>query len=146
MPFHKHFNSLGSGIAICQHRSGSVLVQLMAYCLMAPSHYLIQCWLIINRVLWHSPNTNFTEVLKISIWKMSLKITFVKLLTHLSGPSELTWVDTMHDLCINNNISHFSTYNIDTYWYPWSLRSIFTEDINYIRAWICNYMHCYMLP
>ena len=28
------------------HRSGSTLVQVMAYCLTAPSHYLNECWLI----------------------------------------------------------------------------------------------------
>ena len=30
----------------------------MAWCLMAPSHYLNQCWLIIKDVLWHSPGSN----------------------------------------------------------------------------------------
>ena len=35
-------------------RSGSTLAQLMACCLMAPSHYLNQCWLIISEVQWHS--------------------------------------------------------------------------------------------
>ena len=32
----------------------STLVQVMACCLTAPSHYLNQCWLIISKVLWHS--------------------------------------------------------------------------------------------
>ena len=31
----------------------------MAWCLMAPSHYLKQCWFIINEVLYHSPESNF---------------------------------------------------------------------------------------
>ena len=35
-------------------RSGSILTQVMACCLTAPSHYLNQCWLVINKVLWHS--------------------------------------------------------------------------------------------
>ena len=34
--------------AILWHRSGSTLAQVMALCLMAPSHYLNQCWLIIS--------------------------------------------------------------------------------------------------
>ena len=34
-----------------QHRSGSTL---------APSHYLNQCWLIINGLLWNKHKTNFT--------------------------------------------------------------------------------------
>ena len=53
------FNSLGPGDAIWQQRSGSPLAQIMACCLMAPSHYLNQCWLIINEVLWHSLEDRF---------------------------------------------------------------------------------------
>ena len=34
-------------------------LQIMACCLTAPSHYLIQCWLIINGVLWHLPKQKF---------------------------------------------------------------------------------------
>ena len=33
-------------------KTGSPLVQVMACSLMAPSHYLNQCWLIINELLW----------------------------------------------------------------------------------------------
>ena len=40
--------------AIWRHRSGSTLAQVMACCLMASSHYLNQCWLIISKVLWYS--------------------------------------------------------------------------------------------
>ena len=43
-----------------RYRSGSTLAQVMACCLTAPSHYLNECWLIINRYLWHSPETSFT--------------------------------------------------------------------------------------
>ena len=48
------FNSLGPSDAIWRWRSGSTLIQVMACCLTAPSHYLNQCWLIIGKVLWHS--------------------------------------------------------------------------------------------
>ena len=48
-------NSLWPGDAIGWYRCGSTLVQVMAWCLMAPSHYLNQCWLIIKGVLWYSP-------------------------------------------------------------------------------------------
>ena len=41
--------------------SRSTLAQVMACCLTAPSHYLNQCWLMISGVLWHSPDSNFTE-------------------------------------------------------------------------------------
>ena len=41
------------------HRSGSTLAQVMACYLMAPSHYLNQCWSLISEVLWNSPESNF---------------------------------------------------------------------------------------
>ena len=55
------FNSLGPGDAIWPHRSGSTLVQVIACCLTAPSHYLNQCWLIISKIQWHSSQGNFTR-------------------------------------------------------------------------------------
>ena len=48
--------------AIWRHRSMSTLAQVMACCLTAPNHYLNQCWLMISEVLWHSPDSNFTEI------------------------------------------------------------------------------------
>ena len=47
---HGLVNSLLPGDGIWQHRSGSTLVQVMACCLTAPSHYLNQCWLFICEV------------------------------------------------------------------------------------------------
>ena len=43
-------NSLQPNDAIWQHRSGSTVAQVMFCCLMMPSHYLIQCWLVISKV------------------------------------------------------------------------------------------------
>ena len=56
-----YLKSLRSTDGIWQLRPWSLLVQVMACCLTAPSHYLNQYWLIISRVLWHSPGGNFTE-------------------------------------------------------------------------------------
>ena len=47
-------NSLRPSDAIWRWRSWSTLVQVMACCLTAPSHYLNQCRLIISKLLWHS--------------------------------------------------------------------------------------------
>ena len=47
--------------AIWRQRSGSSLTQVMACCLMAPSHYLNQCWLITSMVQWHSYEGSFTR-------------------------------------------------------------------------------------
>ena len=54
-------NPLRPNDAIWRHRSGSTLAQVMACCLMAPSHYLNQCWLNISVALWHSAENNFTR-------------------------------------------------------------------------------------
>ena len=52
------FDSLWPGDTIWWYRRGSTLAQVMACCLMAPSYYLNQRWLIINRVLWNAPESN----------------------------------------------------------------------------------------
>ena len=54
-------NSLWPSDLIRRLASRSTLAQVMACCLMTPSHYLNQCWLMISEVLWHSPDSNFTE-------------------------------------------------------------------------------------
>ena len=66
------FNLLWRSDIIWWHRSGSALVQVMACCLKAPSHYPDQCWLIINEACWHLADGNFTEtVLEITHKKVS---------------------------------------------------------------------------
>ena len=54
-------NSLWPRDTIWRHISGSTLVQVMACCLTAPSHYLNQCWLIISKVQRYSAEKNFTR-------------------------------------------------------------------------------------
>ena len=54
-------NSPWPADAILWHKSGSKLVQVMACCLTAPSHYLNQCWEIISEVLMQSHEGNITE-------------------------------------------------------------------------------------
>ena len=46
--------------AIWQHRSYSILVQVMACCLMGPSPCLNQCWHLISEILWCSRESNLT--------------------------------------------------------------------------------------
>ena len=54
-------NALWPSDVIWQQGSRLTLAQVMACCLMTPSHYLNQCWLMISEVLWHSPDNNLTE-------------------------------------------------------------------------------------
>ena len=60
---------------IWHHRTWSTLVQVMACCLMAPSHYLNQCWLITNGSLWYSPRVVPQEMIK-PLFCKSLKLYF----------------------------------------------------------------------
>ena len=53
------FKSLWPSDAIWRKGSMSTLVQVMAWCLTAPSHYLNQCWLIITKIQWCSSESNF---------------------------------------------------------------------------------------
>ena len=63
----------------------SILVQFMACCLMAPSHYLNQFWPINSEVSWYSPQGNFQEMLETSIHETSLKMTNLRLIyNHIS--------------------------------------------------------------
>ena len=41
------------------NRCGSTLHWVMACCLIAPCHYLHQCWLLISDVMWQSPVDSF---------------------------------------------------------------------------------------
>ena len=71
------------------HRSGSILVQVMACCLTAPNHYLNQCWLIICKVQQHWSQGKFDKIPMLSISKISLKITYLNFDSNLPGASEL---------------------------------------------------------
>ena len=71
-------------------RSRSMLAQVMACCLTAPSHYLNQCWLSISKVQWHSSEGSFTRERPQPLTiKISLKITHVKFTSNIPGVSEL---------------------------------------------------------
>ena len=52
-------NTLWPSDTIWHQRSWSTLFQVIAWCLMAPSYYLNQCWPIINEILRHAFNGNF---------------------------------------------------------------------------------------
>ena len=54
-------NSLWLSDAVRWQGSGSTLDQVMAWCRMASSHYLNQCWLDIKGAHWHSPESNSTS-------------------------------------------------------------------------------------
>ena len=65
--------------------SRSTLVQLMAC-------YLNHYWLNISEIYWHAhtPEGNFTEMFKVSVLDVSLKIAYLKLKPPLPGANEST--------------------------------------------------------
>ena len=75
-----HVNSLWPSDVIRRHRPESTMPQVMAWCLMAPSHYLKQCWLIIKCNLVHSPDIDMK-----SICNMCSEGIHLKLLSSLPG-------------------------------------------------------------
>ena len=86
-PFCKHHyqvNSLRPSDAIWRQRSWTTLVQVMACCLMAPSHHLNQCWLIINKALWQSIEGYFKRD------NTSVKIAYRKFQWNPPGLNELS--------------------------------------------------------
>ena len=92
------FNSLCLSDAIWWHKSGSALGQVMACCLTAPSHYRNQCWLIINGFSGIHMRAFPHEIFMTSICKVSLKITFIKLLQRLLGINGITLLTTYTDI------------------------------------------------
>ena len=55
-----YLNPMWLSDAIWRQQFGSKFARVKVCCLMAPSHYLNQCCLIINEVLWHPAKTNFS--------------------------------------------------------------------------------------
>ena len=82
-------NSLWLSDTIWWHRSGPTLAQIMASCLMTPSHHLNLCWLIISEVVWHSREPNY-PLEKCTRYQFLEWVKFVKLLPHLSRDNELS--------------------------------------------------------
>ena len=81
------FNSLWPSDNIWRHGSGSTLGQVVACCLMAPSHYLNQCWPPISEILWLRAMSHLVP--KLLLWMIYLKIKLSKSLPHLPEANEL---------------------------------------------------------
>ena len=77
-------NSLRPSDTIWLNRSRSTLAQVMACCLMARSHYLNQCWLIISLVPWHSSGGLNHHYHKIGIYQSVKQLTEKCLLNIMS--------------------------------------------------------------
>ena len=69
-------NLLWHSDVINWHRVRSALAQVMACCLISPSHYLDQCWL---KILSIHPCAASKKMCKICWEKLSFEITFIKI-------------------------------------------------------------------
>ena len=102
--------------AIWQHRSGSTVAQVMAWCLVASSHYLNQCWLNIKDVLWHSSENSFTRSAHEFNQKHVFTYYIFKILSVLSRANELIFLNKM---CIVK----FRTLFMSSFFFSFSLKS-----------------------
>ena len=84
-------------VALWRHRFASTLPHETACCLTAPSHYLSQCWLIVNKIQQHTTKAIWEEKSQPSVTKISLKMTYSKF--H-PIPQGLNNKDTIKQLCI----------------------------------------------
>ena len=83
-------NSLWLNDSIWHWKSWSTLVQVMACCLMAPSHYLNQCWLKINEILQHPFQGNVYLNTQNINPQVVLEFAHLKSQPRLPGNNELT--------------------------------------------------------
>ena len=89
------FFSLTTGDAIWLHKTLFTFGQVLTWCLMATSHYLNQCWLILYEVLWYSTAGNFSTM---QLNSASVNITWNMCIANLQPIS----------LCKHNYISLYS--------------------------------------
>ena len=82
-------NSLGPSGAIWRHRSGSILAQVMACWLTAPSHYLLTYQLSSLRSSDIHPTAVSQEMPQPTVTELSLKITYRNFHSNLPGANEL---------------------------------------------------------
>ena len=87
-------NSLWPSDAIWQQGSRSTVVQVVACCLTAPSHYLNQCWLSSLRSSYVHLRAILLEISQQSVTKISLKIIFLRFYWNLPGANELTCIES----------------------------------------------------
>ena len=112
-----YFNSLWPSDTIWKHKSGSTLAQVMACCLMAPSHYLTNLDLSSVRSNGIHLSAILQEIAQPSVTKISFVIIHLKFCSNLSGANELT-PQPSHIYCIY--ISDLGHYCVIQWLFPCS--------------------------
>ena len=124
-------NSLCPSDAIWRQRSGSTLAQIMACCLMVPSHYLNQCWLEINGI---HPSAISQKMHKICRQKFSSKLRYSWIFMHLSGANELM----LHRTRLSPALCGFTciVQHIFSWTEQWTFVSVRTKICRLMLHWI----------
>ena len=81
-----------------RYRTGSTLVQVMACCLVTPSHDLSQCW---------HHQESLVPSLRQFHWKCSRCISIIRIcrnITHLKLPPDLSTTNELHQVCNRKHI------------------------------------------
>ena len=113
--------SLQPSDTIWQQRPWTKLALVRAYCLMAPSHCLSQCWQISSGVLWHSPKSNFTvSTQATNLYNDFQNYDFKTFATSLRGQ----WVNGIHKQALNWLLDKISTQYTCICWNWNSLKAI----------------------
>ena len=111
--------------AIWRHRSGPTLAQVMACCLTAPSHYMNQCWLVINKAQWHSSECDLScDNSAINHWNQFKKIRI------------LNWIQ----MCQGGNGSWLVTA---TYWITSHVASLTINSIFQKMQMVCTLLRVF---
>ena len=109
-------NQLWPSDAIGGHKTGSMFVEVMACCLTAPSHYLNQCCLHVEEVMWHSPQSNFMGVQW--VWKYTFRIDNV---AYARG-QRVNW--SYYISVWTGTLGWLWIVSLFTYMYEWLLKSL----------------------
>ena len=110
-------NSLWPSDIIWQHVSKSTMALVMACCLMAPSHYLNQCWLLICEAMLHLLESNFTASAQVpsnEFEKYAFKISAISLWGQLWWVTSYNYISLCFSMFtpdnVNSNFVMDSTY------------------------------------
>ena len=95
------------------------LVQVMAWCLTAPSHYLNQCWLLISGVLWNPSESNSIAraqaIILHELESYILKITVIS----TRGHCVITVYTKNKTPCLQNSVSWIMFVSMTISSCPW---------------------------
>ena len=108
--------------------SWTTLAHVMACCLMAPSHYLNQCWLIIRGVMWHSSVNSFAGIAQ----DINSGYQFEKDILKISFKSPRgQWVNNKPSLDqIMNGPDQTASHYINQWWHSWYIYVTWPQWVN----------------